>query len=161
MQQNPASIVRVSWMALVVLLNGLAASSQGLVGDDWTRILSRGLATATTTSTSTTSSTNICPDEAQACLDDETCAACFNKPESTFCVSEHLEAGLTCDAVFSGFFCCEYGEEESCVDNALLLDLFGEREICGGVWCGIGSWSNRFGIKFFVNIKRDPVRRKT
>eukprot|EP00903_Cladosiphon_okamuranus_P011570 g10885.t1 len=130
MQQKTASVVRVGWMALIFLLNGRAANSQGLVDDTATRILSRGLSTATTTSA--TSSTNTCPDEAQACLKDETCAACFNKPESTFCVSAYLEGDLTCDGVFSGFFCCEYGEEDPCVDNALLLGLFGCNAIEAG-----------------------------
>lgn len=128
MQQKTTGIVRVAWMGLIVLLNGRAASSQGVVGDASTRTFSRGLATTT----STTSPTNTCPDEAQACLDDATCASCFQKPESTLCVSQFLEGDLTCDGVFSGYFCCEYGAEASCVDNALLLDVFGERRLIGG-----------------------------
>lgn len=125
MKQTVAGIFGVGWTALIVLLNGRAANSQGFVGGASTRILSRGLATTI----STTSSANTCPDEVQTCLDDAECSACFQKPESTFCVSEFLEGDLTCEGVFSGYYCCEYGDEASCVDNALLLELFGE-----GLW---------------------------
>lgn len=144
MQQKNASIIRVGWMVLIVLLSGRAANSQNFVGDAGTRALRRGLAT---------SSTNICPDEAEACLDDSTCLTCFEKPESTACVSEYLDGDLTCDAVFSGYICCEYEDEASCVGNTLLLELFGEREKCGRV--------GLFGIKdlFSQNIKKETRRK--
>lgn len=135
MQQRTASVVRIAWVALIVLLSGRVAVSQGtvggFVGDFNTRVIARGLATSSTTispvTNSTAADTNSCPDEAQACLGDESCSACFLKVQSTLCASNFLEGELTCDGVFGGFICCEFEDEPSCIDNELLTELFGER----------------------------------
>lgn len=146
-------------MGLIVLLSGHAASSQGFAGDAGVRALSRGLATTTS---STTSTTNTCPDEAQACLNDTSCAGCFQKPESTSCVNGFLLGDdLTCEDVFSGFFCCQWGDEDSCVDNALLRDVFGERPLAECGTAVLALVQTYLGEFFFLGrLKGDSARRK-
>lgn len=110
-------LVLFSCVPLMLLLAGYIVNAQTPAGD------ASGGTLAMPNRVLASSSTTSCPSELEECYSDTTCSACITQD----CVFEHVDGSFIdeCDE-FIDWLCCEYENESECLENDLMIELYGE-----------------------------------